>query len=170
MTAVHQFHPVLAFGDAMSDHVFALRARLREWGYDAEAYAVEAKPGVADVRSYRRLFREVKPDDVLIVHFSMGHEVIDQLGRLDRFRHQFVTGRLSRRRQQHYPFVAIEIRQSAMSSAYRAVREPRLGVSCSRDDIHGVTSILQGGPQRTSKFRVSLHQEDTRFSGHSFSR
>ena len=26
MTAVHQFHPVLAFGDAMSDHVFALRA------------------------------------------------------------------------------------------------------------------------------------------------
>src|SRR5207245_1624850 len=34
------------------------------------------------VRSYRRLFREARPDDLLIVHFSMGHEVIDQLAKL----------------------------------------------------------------------------------------
>ena len=56
---VHQFHPTLAPGDAMSNHVFALRKMARHWGYDSFAYAVEAKPGVADVRSYRRLFREV---------------------------------------------------------------------------------------------------------------
>src|SRR5438445_10232577 len=62
MTAVHQFHPVLAPADAMSNHVFALRKRIRGWGYESYAYAVEAKAGVADVRSYRRLFREVKPD------------------------------------------------------------------------------------------------------------
>jgi len=76
---VHQFHPTLAPGDAMSNHVFALRKKIRHWGYDSFAYAVEAKPGVADVRSYRRLFREVNPDDLLIVHFSMGSEVVDQL-------------------------------------------------------------------------------------------
>src|SRR5256886_15159805 len=76
---VHQFHPTLAPGDAMSNHVFALRKKFRHWGYDSFAYAVEAKPGVADVRSYRRLFREVNPDDLLIVHFSMGSEVVDQL-------------------------------------------------------------------------------------------
>ncbi|MDQ2914607.1 MAG: glycosyltransferase family 4 protein [Chloroflexota bacterium] len=76
---VHQFHPTLAPGDAMSNHVFALRKKIRHWGYDSFAYAVEAKPGVADVRSYRRLFREVRPDDLLIVHFSMGSEVVDQL-------------------------------------------------------------------------------------------
>src|SRR5207253_2465774 len=76
---VHQFHPTLAPGDAMSNHVFALRKKMRHWGYDSFAYAVEAKPGVADVRSYRRLFREVNPDDLLIVHFSMGSEVVDQL-------------------------------------------------------------------------------------------
>src|SRR5437588_6757191 len=63
----------------MSNHVFALRKKIRHWGYDSFAYAVEAKPGVADVRSYRRLFREVNPDDLLIVHFSMGSEVVDQL-------------------------------------------------------------------------------------------
>src|SRR3989454_7472201 len=76
---VHQFHPTLAPGDAMSNHVFALRKKIRHWGYESFAYAVEAKPGVADVRSYRRLFRDVKTEDLLIVHFSMGSEVVDQL-------------------------------------------------------------------------------------------
>jgi glycosyltransferase involved in cell wall biosynthesis len=80
MTAVHQFHPVLAQWDAMSNHVFALRDRLRSWGYESEAYAVQAKPGVEnEVLSYRRLFRTVRPEDTLILHFSMGNEVFDQL-------------------------------------------------------------------------------------------
>jgi glycosyltransferase involved in cell wall biosynthesis len=81
-TAVHQFHPVLAPGDAMSAHVFALRDRLREWGHASEAYAVEAKPGVEGVLPYRRLFRTLKPTDLLLMHFSMGHEVFDQLAKL----------------------------------------------------------------------------------------
>lgn len=75
---VHQFHPVLAPGDAMSNHVFALQRRVRDWGHDAHAYAIEAKPGV-DAWSYRRLFRVAKADDLVILHFSMGHEVFDQL-------------------------------------------------------------------------------------------
>src|SRR5437667_7348948 len=79
MTAVHQFHPVLAPADAMSNHVFALRKRIPGGGDASDAYAVEAKAGAADGRSYRRLFRDVKPDDMLVIHFSMGHEVIDQL-------------------------------------------------------------------------------------------
>ena len=84
MTAVHQFHPVLAPGDAMSDHVFALRDQLRDWGYRSEAYAIEAKPGVEhEVISYRRLFREVRPADMLILHYSMGSEVFAQLAKID---------------------------------------------------------------------------------------
>ncbi|HKW77513.1 MAG TPA: glycosyltransferase family 4 protein [Candidatus Limnocylindria bacterium] len=83
MTAVHQFHPTLSPGDAMSDHVFALRRRLREWGYDSDAYAVDLKPGVdGEARSYRELFRTVKAGDTLVLHFSMGHEVFDQLAKL----------------------------------------------------------------------------------------
>lgn len=77
--AVHQFHPVLAPGDAMSNHVLALRARLRRWGYESEAYAVEAKPGVDGVLSHRRLFRTLRPTDLLLLHFSIGHEIFDQL-------------------------------------------------------------------------------------------
>lgn len=83
MTAVHQFHPTLAPGDAMSDHVFALRRRFREWGYESEAYAVELKAGLENEgRSYRELFRSVRPDDTLVLHFSMGHEVFDELVKL----------------------------------------------------------------------------------------
>ncbi len=83
MTAVHQFHPVLAPGDAMSNHVFALRERFRQWGYDSEAYAVEVKPGLeTEGHVYRELFRRVKPDDTLVLHFSMGHEAFDQLAKL----------------------------------------------------------------------------------------
>ena len=83
MTAVHQFHPVLAPGDAMSDHVFALRERFQEWGYESEAYAVETKPGLAvEARSYRELFRKVQPDDTLLLHYSRGHEVFDELVKL----------------------------------------------------------------------------------------
>ena len=80
---VHQFHPVLAPGDAMSNHVFALRRQLRDWGYRAEAYTVAAKRGLErDVLTYRRLFRTAAADDLLILHFSMGHEVFDQLVKL----------------------------------------------------------------------------------------
>ena len=82
MTAVHQFHPVLGPADAMSDHVFALRRCLREWEYASEAYAVEAKPGADDVHPYRELFRTLRPEDTLILHFSMGSEVFDELAKL----------------------------------------------------------------------------------------
>jgi len=82
-SAVHQFHPVLAPGDAMSNHVFALRAHLREWGYGSHAYAVETKAGVEGVLPYRRLYRAVRPTDMLILHFSIGHEVFDQLARIE---------------------------------------------------------------------------------------
>lgn len=79
---IHQFHPSLAQGDAVSNHVFALRRLFREWGYESHAYAIEAKPGVEDVLPYRRLFRAVAPDDLLVLHFSIGNEVFDQLVRL----------------------------------------------------------------------------------------
>ena len=83
MTTVHQFHPTLAPGDAISNHVFALAAQIRDWGHDSRVYAIEAKPGVqADVLPHRRLFRAVRPDDLLVLHFSMGHEVCDQLAKL----------------------------------------------------------------------------------------
>lgn len=81
--AVHQFHPVLSAGDAMSDHIFALRSRFRAWGYASDAFCVEAKGDLAaETRPYRELFRGTTPGDLLVLHFSMGHEAYDQLVKL----------------------------------------------------------------------------------------
>lgn len=80
MATVHQFHPTLVPGDATSNHVIALGARISEWGHDSRLYAIEAKPGVAaDVRPHRRLFRSVAREDLLLLHFSIGNEIFDQL-------------------------------------------------------------------------------------------
>ncbi len=79
---IHQFHPSLSPGDAVSNHLFALRALFRSWGYESHAYAIEAKPGTVDVLPYRRLFRTVQPDDLLLLHYSLGNEVFDQLVKL----------------------------------------------------------------------------------------
>ena len=82
MTRVHQFQPVLAPGDAMSNHIVALDRRLRAWGHESFLYAIEAKPGADGVLPYRRLFRDVRPDDLVVAHFSMGNEVFDQIAKL----------------------------------------------------------------------------------------
>lgn len=83
MPAVHQFAVALAPGDAVSNHVLALRALFREWGYRSGVYAVEVKREVADVEPYRRLFRAVRPDDLLILHVSTGHEAFEPISRIN---------------------------------------------------------------------------------------
>ena len=82
MARIHQFHPSLAPGDAVSNHVFALRGLFRSLGHESEAYAIEAKKGVEDVLPYRRLFRAVAPEDLLVLHFSIGNEAFTPLARI----------------------------------------------------------------------------------------
>jgi glycosyltransferase involved in cell wall biosynthesis len=82
MPRIHQFHPSLAPGDAVSNHVFALRGLFRSLGYESDAYAIEAKKGVEDVLPYRRLFRAVAPEDLLLLHFSIGNEVFTPLANI----------------------------------------------------------------------------------------
>jgi glycosyltransferase involved in cell wall biosynthesis len=83
VTAVHQFHPGLAPGDAVSDHIFAVRRYARTWGHRAETYAVDVEPGTeGGVLPYRRLFRTAKDGELLVLHLSQGHEVFDQVSKL----------------------------------------------------------------------------------------
>lgn len=84
MSALHQFHPTLVPGDAISNHVFALARHARSWGHDAFTYAIETRPGIdGEVLPYRRMFRSVRPGDLLVLHFSMGRDVFDQLVKID---------------------------------------------------------------------------------------
>jgi glycosyltransferase involved in cell wall biosynthesis len=83
LATVHHFHPTLVRADAISNHVVALHELARRDGKDSRVYAIESSRTIdGGVLPYRRLFRAVQPDDTLLLHFSMGNEVFDQLAKL----------------------------------------------------------------------------------------
>ena len=83
MATVHHFHPTLVPADAISNHVVALHELARRDGKDSRVYAIESSREIdGGALPYRRLFRAVEPDDTVLIHFSMGNEVFDQLAKL----------------------------------------------------------------------------------------
>ncbi|HLE43053.1 MAG TPA: glycosyltransferase, partial [Methylomirabilota bacterium] len=76
MTAIHQLVPNFDYGDAIGNHVRALRTLLRGWGYASNVYAQYMHPELArDARFYTR-YRDVSdPGNVLLFHFSIGSEL-----------------------------------------------------------------------------------------------
>src|SRR5213594_4060289 len=80
MVAVHQFAPRVARGDAVGQHVLALRDLFRSIGHRSEAYAAETPE--PDVLPHRRLFRAVAADDLLVLHYSIGSEHFATLARI----------------------------------------------------------------------------------------
>jgi len=76
VTAIHQLVPNFDYGDAIGNHVRALRTLLRGWGYASNVYAQYMHPELArDARFYTR-YRDVSdPGNVLLFHFSIGSEL-----------------------------------------------------------------------------------------------
>ncbi|HLF41132.1 MAG TPA: glycosyltransferase family 4 protein [Acidimicrobiia bacterium] len=72
-TAVHQFLPTFAGGDAIGNHVLRLQRVLRSAGFESEIFADEVKPAV---RRHARHYREFSPADGpppwLLYHLSTG--------------------------------------------------------------------------------------------------
>lgn len=74
MTAVHQFLPVFAAGDAIGNHVLRIRDTLRTAGYDSEIFADDIHP---PVRRHARPFLDFRPPADgrgvhLLYHLSTG--------------------------------------------------------------------------------------------------
>ncbi len=79
----YQFHPTIAFGDAVGNDIFELQRVLWQRGVRAEVFTEEARPGVEPfVRGWRDLGREPRDGAALLVHVSMGHEVLSEVGAL----------------------------------------------------------------------------------------
>jgi glycosyltransferase involved in cell wall biosynthesis len=76
LKAVHQLVSNFDVGDAIGNHVRALRKLLRRWGYASDVYAQYIHDSlVKDARFYTR-YRDVSsPDGVVLFHFSIGSEV-----------------------------------------------------------------------------------------------
>jgi glycosyltransferase involved in cell wall biosynthesis len=73
---VHQLVPNFDVGDAIGNHILALRRLLRGWGRPSDVYAQYVHERLtAEARFFTR-YREVSsPDTVCLFHFSIGSEV-----------------------------------------------------------------------------------------------
>jgi glycosyltransferase involved in cell wall biosynthesis len=82
LRTAHQFHPVIAYGDAVGNDALELQRLF--WASDvrSELFAWEAKPEVrALVRDWKDLERLPK-DALLLIHHSMGNDVISEVAKL----------------------------------------------------------------------------------------
>jgi glycosyltransferase involved in cell wall biosynthesis len=83
LRAVHQFHPTIAYGDAIGGDIFELQRLFWRRGVASEAFAQEARPGLeAFVRPYRDLRAEPTANAALLVHVSMGNESLSEVATL----------------------------------------------------------------------------------------
>jgi glycosyltransferase involved in cell wall biosynthesis len=71
---VHQFHPTVSYGDAISNQVLSLQGLLRKMGYRSEIFC-EQLPIQFEGRArlVRRYDRHSSPRNVLLLHFSLGY-------------------------------------------------------------------------------------------------
>jgi glycosyltransferase involved in cell wall biosynthesis len=74
--AVHQLLPNYAYGDAIGNHVRALRGLLRGWGHASNIYAQHIHERFAGEAEFFARYRHVAaPENVVLFHFSIGSEV-----------------------------------------------------------------------------------------------
>jgi len=79
----HQFHPVVAYGDAIGNDAFELQRMFWSSGVRSDLFAWEAKPEVrALVRDWKDLERVVSRDGLLLVHHSMGNDTVSEVAKL----------------------------------------------------------------------------------------
>lgn len=74
--AIHQLSVSAAYGDAIGGEIFTVREALRHAGYESDVFVelVDARMA-GEVRPYQE-YREVShPDNVVLLHFSLGSKV-----------------------------------------------------------------------------------------------
>ena len=73
---IHQMLPTLGYGDAIGNHVLALRDLFRSWGYESEIFAERWHPRLADVCHHFQDYRRFNhPDNLVLLHYSIGGEI-----------------------------------------------------------------------------------------------
>ncbi|MCX6992437.1 MAG: glycosyltransferase [Kiritimatiellaeota bacterium] len=80
MKAIHQFVAGLTAGDAISNEALTLRALFRRWGYAAEIFCEPNHTGPAlrqEARDAARAAEVIAPDDIALLHLSIGSAVND---------------------------------------------------------------------------------------------
>jgi glycosyltransferase involved in cell wall biosynthesis len=74
MVQVHQFHPSVAYGDAVGDAIQELKNILTELGYESEIFAQYLHPRIKNVKNYYEYSKYSSPDNILILHYSIAYD------------------------------------------------------------------------------------------------
>lgn len=79
MVQVHQFHPSLAYGDAVGNSILEIKKILNKLGYKSEIFAQYIHPKVKNVNKYSDYLKYSSPENILILHYSIayGPEILD---------------------------------------------------------------------------------------------
>ncbi|MFA5044168.1 MAG: glycosyltransferase [Kiritimatiellia bacterium] len=78
--AIHQFVAGFTAGDAISNEALTLRALFRRWGYAAEIFCEPVHTGPVlrqEARDAARAAEVMGPDDIALLHLSIGSNVND---------------------------------------------------------------------------------------------
>lgn len=83
LRSVHQFHPTVAYGDAIGGDIFELQRLFWRRGVASEVFAAEARPPIGPfVRPWHDLRAEPSDRAALFVHVSMGNDTLSEVARL----------------------------------------------------------------------------------------
>jgi glycosyltransferase involved in cell wall biosynthesis len=63
----------VSYGDAIGNEMIEIRNILRNWGHDSDIYAQYIHPKVLDVKNYFEYKKICSPENILIIHFSIGY-------------------------------------------------------------------------------------------------
>jgi glycosyltransferase involved in cell wall biosynthesis len=75
---VHQFHSGTSDGDAVTNQMFDLQEHLRRLGHRSTIFAQHIDPNLSGRISSATTYQG-SPDELLLVHHSHGHDLLDQL-------------------------------------------------------------------------------------------
>lgn len=71
--AIHQFHSGSAYGDGVTNSMFYIQKILKDSGYRSDIYCANLDPRLEGrIRSFTEY--EDKPDDLILIHYSLGTE------------------------------------------------------------------------------------------------
>ena len=85
MKAIHQVLAGFTHGDAISNEAIVMRGIFRSWGFESEIFSEakrilpELRGDAKDVSAYRAV---CKPDDIALLHLSVGSDVNDVFAQL----------------------------------------------------------------------------------------
>jgi len=74
MVQVHQFHPSIAYGDAVGNSIREIKKILIELGYESEIFAQHIDPKITKIKRYSDYSKYSSHENILIVHYSIGYD------------------------------------------------------------------------------------------------